>query len=41
MNNRSFELQRSLFNISPAGYGNHWPLIDEDLSIDFLIKIAE
>ncbi len=31
------ELQR--FEISPSGYGIHWPLIDEDLSIDALIGI--
>jgi hypothetical protein len=34
------ELQRSLYKISPSGYGIHWPLIDEDLSVDSLIKIA-
>jgi len=34
------ELQRNLFTISPSGYGIHWPLIDEDLSIDSLLKIA-
>ena len=34
------ELQRNLYKISPAGYGIHWPLIDEDLSVDSLIKIA-
>jgi len=32
------ELQRNLYTISPSGYGIHWPLIDEDLSIDSLIK---
>ncbi len=26
------------FTISPAGYGLHWPEIDEDLSIDAMIK---
>lgn len=35
------DFQRSLFNISPSGYGIHWPLIDEDLSVERLIKIAE
>ena len=25
------------FEISPAGYGIHWPDVDEDLSIDGLI----
>ena len=28
---------REKYEISPAGYGIHWPLIDEDLSIDGLI----
>ena len=35
------EIQKGLFKISPSGYGIHWPLIDEDLSIDYLIKIAQ
>ena len=26
------------FRISPAGYGLHWPEIDEDLSIEAMIK---
>jgi hypothetical protein len=34
------ELQRNLYNTSPSGYGIHWPLIDEDLSIDSLLKNA-
>ena len=34
------EIQRNIFTISPSGYGIHWPLIDEDLSIDSLLKIA-
>lgn len=29
--------EREKFEISPSGYGIHWPLIDEDLSIDGLI----
>jgi hypothetical protein len=29
---------KSNFEISPSGYGIHWPKIDEDLSIDGLIK---
>lgn len=33
------EIQRNLFTISPSGYGIHWPLIDEDLSVDFLLKV--
>jgi hypothetical protein len=31
--------QRKKYEISPSGYGIHWPLIDEDLSIDNLIGI--
>lgn len=27
------------FEISPSGYGIHWPLLDEDLSIDGLLGI--
>ena len=27
------------FEVSPSGYGNHWPLIDEDISIDGLLGI--
>jgi hypothetical protein len=30
--------ERSKFIISPSGYGIHWPLIDEDISIDGLLK---
>jgi hypothetical protein len=32
------EEQRNNFEISPANYGIHWPLIDEDLAINNLIK---
>ena len=34
------EIQRNLFTISPSGYGIHWPLIDEDLSIGALLKVT-
>ncbi len=34
------DIERKLFTISPSGYGIHWPLIDEDLSVDSLLKIA-
>ena len=27
------------FEVSPSGYGIHWPLIDEDVSIDGLLGI--
>lgn len=29
--------RREKYEISPSGYGIHWPLIDEDLSVDGLI----
>ena len=32
------EFQRQFFKVSPSGYGIHWPLIDEDLSVDALLK---
>ena len=32
---------RNNFKISPSGYGIYWPEIDEDLSVDGLIKIAK
>jgi len=31
--------ERSTYEISPSGYGIHWPLIDEDLSIDGLLGV--
>ncbi len=31
--------QRETFEVSPGGYGIHWPLIDEDLSIDGLLRL--
>jgi hypothetical protein len=34
------DLQRKLYIVSPSGYGIHWPLIDEDLSVDAMLKIA-
>ena len=38
---RANEMQRNFYKISPSGYGIHWPLIDEDLSISAMIKQAE
>jgi hypothetical protein len=34
------EIEREKFKISPSGYGIHWPLIDEDLSVPGLLKTA-
>lgn len=33
------EEQRTNYEISPSGYGIHWPMIDEDLSIDGLLGV--
>lgn len=33
--------QRRFIDIAPSGYGIHWPLVDEDLAIDPLLKLAE
>ena len=32
---------RNFFKISPSGYGIHWPEIDEDLTVDGLIRAAK
>jgi hypothetical protein len=29
----------AIFEVSPSGYGIHWPLIDEDISIDGLLGV--
>ena len=31
------DLERSHFEKSPSGYGIHWPLLDEDLSVGGLV----
>ena len=31
--------QRENFEVSPSGYGIHWPDVDEDLSVDGLIGV--
>jgi hypothetical protein len=33
------EYQRMFYKISPSGYGIHWQLIDEDLSIEGILKL--
>ena len=32
--------QRNDFKVSPSGYGIHWPLLDEDLSVNGLLKAS-
>ena len=36
---RATQRQRERVEVSPSGYGLHWPDIDEDLSIDGLIGV--
>jgi hypothetical protein len=36
---RASRIEREAFRIDKYGYGIHWPLIDEDLSIDGLLGI--
>jgi hypothetical protein len=35
------EIERNFYTFSPSGYGIHWPLIDEDLSVEALLKLSE
>jgi hypothetical protein len=35
------EAERKIYQVSPSGYGIHWPTIDEDLSIDGLLRLAQ
>ena len=37
---RAKEEEQKEFEVSPSGYGIHWPLIDEDISIDGLLGIT-
>ncbi|MFZ0132794.1 MAG: DUF2442 domain-containing protein [Desulfobacterales bacterium] len=37
---KASEEQKNNFEISPSGYGIHWPLLDEDISIDSLLGIV-
>lgn len=34
-------LERTTYEVSPSGYGIHWPLLDEDLSINGLLGIIQ
>ena len=35
---KATDAQRFHAELSPSGYGIHWPLIDEDLSINGLVR---
>jgi hypothetical protein len=34
------EAERKIYRIAPSGYGIHWTLLDEDLSINGLLRLA-
>jgi len=34
------DMEKMTYEISPSGYGIHWPLIDEDISVDGLLGIV-
>lgn len=34
------EADRKIYRVAPSGYGIHWPTLDEDLSINGLLKLA-
>jgi hypothetical protein len=36
---RATQAQREKIEVSPSGYGLHWPAVDEDLSVDGLIGV--
>ena len=41
ISNRLFiatDVDRNNFTISPSGYGIHWPTLDEDISLNGLLK---
>lgn len=37
---RATSAERECAQLSPGGYGIHWPLLDEDLSIGGLLRAA-
>ena len=36
---KASQLERENLQVSPSGYGIHWQLLDEDLSVDGLLGI--
>jgi hypothetical protein len=38
---RASVVERSRAELSPSGYGIHWPLIDEDLAVGPLLRVAK
>jgi Protein of unknown function (DUF2442) len=38
---RASSFERSRAELSPSGYGIHWPLLDEDLAVGPLLRQAD
>lgn len=38
---RASQNERSRAELSPSGYGIHWPLLDEDLAVGPLVRAGE
>jgi hypothetical protein len=38
---KASDQERNDYKISPSGYGIHWRLLDEDLSVNGLLRILE
>ena len=38
---KATETERAVYQVSPSGYGIRWLVIDEDLSIDGLLRLAQ
>jgi hypothetical protein len=37
---KASETDRRIYRVAPSGYGIHWPMLDEDLSIHGLLRMA-
>ena len=37
---KATKVERETYRVSPTGYGIHWPLLDEDLSVDGLVRAS-
>jgi hypothetical protein len=35
---KASRVEREFYELSPSGYGIHWPLVDEDLSIGAILR---
>ena len=35
---KATEEERSFYKISPSGYGIHWPMLDEDISLQGIVN---